>query len=140
MYYPVEIMELMASGQDIDVEGVMGLAEGVRMKKEEYAGRPILLCEYAHCMENSLGNFQEYWDIFEGCDQMAGGFIWDFTDQAIHGVNGKWLYGGDFGEGKTNGYFCANGLTERIGAASGYNPGKKRHTRISGSGERRMAK
>ena len=45
MYYPVEIMELMASGQDIDVEGVMGLAEGVRMKKEEYAGRPILLCE-----------------------------------------------------------------------------------------------
>ena len=111
MYYPVEIMELMASGQDIDVEGVMGLAEGVRMKKEEYAGRPILLCEYAHCMENSLGNFQEYWDIFEGCDQMAGGFIWDFTDQAIHGVNGKWLYGGDFGEGKTNGYFCANGLT-----------------------------
>ena len=110
MYYPVEIMELMASGQDIDVEGVMGLAEGVRMKKEEYAGRPILLCEYAHCMENSLGNFQEYWDIFEGCDQMAGGFIWDFTDQAIHGVNGKWLYGGDFGEGKTNGYFCANGI------------------------------
>lgn len=111
MYYPTEIMELMAAGQDIDVEGVMGLAEGVRMKKEEYAERPILLCEYAHCMENSLGNFQEYWDIFEGCDQMAGGFIWDFTDQAIHGKNGEWLYGGDFGEGKTNGYFCANGLT-----------------------------
>lgn len=111
MYYPTEIMEQMAAGQDIDVEGVVGLAEGIRMKKEEYIGRPILLCEYAHCMENSLGNFQEYWDIFERCDQMTGGFIWDFTDQAIHGKKGEWLYGGDFGEGKTNGYFCANGLT-----------------------------
>jgi beta-galactosidase/beta-glucuronidase len=28
------------------------------------AGRPVLLCEYAHAMENSLGNFAEYIDVF----------------------------------------------------------------------------
>lgn len=33
MYYPTEIMKQMAAGQDIDVEGVVGLAEGIRMKK-----------------------------------------------------------------------------------------------------------
>lgn len=27
--------------------------------------RPLILCEYAHAMGNSLGNFQEYWDIIE---------------------------------------------------------------------------
>lgn len=27
--------------------------------------RPLILCEYAHAMGNSLGNFQDYWDIIE---------------------------------------------------------------------------
>ena len=27
------------------------------------ADRPLILCEYAHAMGNSLGNFQDYWDV-----------------------------------------------------------------------------
>ena len=27
--------------------------------------RPLILCEYAHAMGNSLGNFQDYWDTIE---------------------------------------------------------------------------
>lgn len=27
--------------------------------------RPGILCEYAHSMGNSTGNFREYWDCFE---------------------------------------------------------------------------
>ena len=30
--------------------------------------RPLILCEYAHAMGNSLGNFQDYWDIIEKYD------------------------------------------------------------------------
>ena len=64
-------------------------------------------------LENSLGNFKEYVDDFEKYDHMCGGFIWDYVDQSIRKVeNGteKWLYGGDFKEGATSYYFCANGI------------------------------
>jgi hypothetical protein len=27
--------------------------------------RPFIMCEYAHAMGNSLGNFQDYWDAIE---------------------------------------------------------------------------
>lgn len=80
---------------------------------EEYADKPVIYCEYAHAMENSLGNFQEYMDVFEQYEHMCGGFIWDYVDQSIRKVeNGteKWLYGGDFDEGSTSYYFCANGI------------------------------
>ena len=84
-----------------------------RRSKKQLNDRPYFLCEYAHAMENSLGNFKEYVDDFENYDHMCGGFIWDYVDQSIRKVeNGqeKWLYGGDFGEGATSFYFCANGI------------------------------
>ena len=79
-------------------------------------------------MENSLGNFQEYMDAFEKYDNLCGGYIWDFVDQAIHkkGENGEdiWLYGSDYDEKRiwieppyntcaitgSNIYFNANGI------------------------------
>ncbi len=64
--------------------------------------KPIVFCEYAHAMENSLGNFQEYMDAFEKYDNLCGGYIWDFVDQSIHKVNedgeDMWLYGSDYNE------------------------------------------
>lgn len=90
-----------------------------RMK--EYAARksvthPFIMCEYAHAMGNSTGNFQEYWDIIKGSRNMQGGFIWDWVDQGflLTDENGKkyWAYGGDFGsQNYTNDEnFCHNGL------------------------------
>lgn len=78
--------------------------------------RPFIMCEYAHAMGNSSGNFQEYFDIFETSPHMQGGFIWDWVDQGIKtkDENGKtyWGYGGDFGAGhlQNDENFCANGL------------------------------
>lgn len=89
-------------------------ANNVQFKKEEYENMPVMNCEYAHAMENSLGNFQEHMDNFEKYDNWCGGFIWDFVDQAIlkGKVEGKdyWAYGGDFSKDKTHGIFCANGI------------------------------
>ncbi|WP_146401228.1 glycoside hydrolase family 2 TIM barrel-domain containing protein [Planctomycetes bacterium CA13] len=45
--------------------------------------RPLILCEYAHAMGNSVGNFQDYWDAMESHDVLQGGFIWDWVDQGI---------------------------------------------------------
>ena len=103
-------------------------ADSKPIAKEMYT-KPVILCEYAHSMENSLGNFQEYMDDFEKYDNMCGGFIWDWVDQAIHTVdengNDNWLYGTDFEKDEpkhwystmnttamtgSNTYFCANGV------------------------------
>jgi len=80
---------------------------------QDFATKPVIYCEFAHCMENSLGNFQEYCDDFDDYEHMCGGFIWDWVDQAIRvNKNGReqFLYGGDFGERKHDAYFCANGV------------------------------
>lgn len=78
--------------------------------------RPLILCEYAHAMGNSLGNFQEYWDIIEKYPILQGGCIWDWVDQgfAAKTDDGRkyWTYGGDYGEYGTpsDGDFCINGI------------------------------
>lgn len=78
--------------------------------------RPLILCEYAHAMGNSVGNFQDYWDLIYKYDQLQGGFIWDWVDQtfAIKDENQRdiWAFGGDMGfVGVVNdSNFCANGL------------------------------
>jgi len=65
-------------------------------------------------MGNSLGNFQEFMDVFENYPNCVGGFIWDFADQCLVKKNEKgddfWAYGGDFGDKPNNGTFCANGI------------------------------
>jgi len=79
--------------------------------------RPYIMCEYAHMMGNSGGNFQEYWDVIEKSDEdnIQGGSIWDYVDQGFYEVrNGKkiYTYGGDYGPEWTpsdNNFMC-NGL------------------------------
>lgn len=78
--------------------------------------RPLIVCEYAHAMGNSVGNLQDYWDLIYKYDQLQGGFIWDWCDQTIEHKDEKGnkiaAYGGDLGfVGVPNdSNFCANGL------------------------------
>jgi beta-galactosidase len=46
-------------------------------------GKPLILCEYAHAMGNSVGNLQDYWDAIESYDVLQGGCIWDWVDQGL---------------------------------------------------------
>ncbi len=96
--------------------------------------KPFLLNEYAHAMGNSVGNLQEYVDVFEKYPGLIGGCIWDWSDQGItksvDGAYGNqikdidkahseslqpesdyfWAYGGDFGDTPNDGNFCMNGV------------------------------
>jgi beta-galactosidase len=76
--------------------------------------RPYVLCEFAHAMGNSLGNFQEFMDVFERYPNAIGGFIWDFIDQGLRKVSDKgeefWAYGGDYGDEPNDSNFCINGI------------------------------
>ncbi len=76
--------------------------------------RPLIMCEYAHAMGNSVGNLREYWEAIEGYHGLQGGFIWDWVDQGLlkqdkNGVS-YWAYGGDFGDTINDRNFCINGL------------------------------
>ncbi len=88
-----------------------GIKKWISMPGEQ---RPLILCEYAHAMGNSLGNFADYWQAFRDYPRLQGGFIWDWADQAItktfdDGSVG-WAYGGDFGDKPNDRQFCMNGL------------------------------
>lgn len=76
--------------------------------------RPVLTSEYAHCMGNSLGNLQEYWDEIYSHPRMLGGFIWDWADQGLYKKapdGSRYIaYGGDFGDVPNLGAFCLNGV------------------------------
>lgn len=77
--------------------------------------RPLIQCEYAHAMGNSMGGFKEYWDMVREYPKYQGGFIWDFVDQGLRVKNkqGKtiYAYGGDFGRYPTSDHnFNCNGI------------------------------
>lgn len=71
--------------------------------------KPLILCEYAHAMGNSVGNLYQYWEVIEKYPNLQGAFIWDFVDQALKNDRG-FAYGGDWGDYPNDGNFCANGL------------------------------
>lgn len=78
--------------------------------------RPLIPCEYAHAMGNSLGNFQDYWNLIYKYPHLQGGFVWDWVDQGLEKKNEKgeafWAYGGDFGpeDVPSDNNFCMNGV------------------------------
>ena len=78
--------------------------------------RPLIQCEYAHAMGNSMGGFKEYWDLIRKEPKYQGGYIWDFVDQGMRDVSpitGRTIftYGGDYGEYPASDYnFNCNGV------------------------------
>ena len=81
---------------------------------DENNRRPLIMCEYAHAMGNSVGNLKEYWEAIEAYSGLQGGFIWDWVDQGLVKTDEKgvsyWAYGGDFGDTINDMNFCVNGL------------------------------
>ncbi|WP_297091177.1 glycoside hydrolase family 2 TIM barrel-domain containing protein [uncultured Draconibacterium sp.] len=88
---------------------------------ENYASKhqtkPYISSEYSHAMGNSNGNLVDLWEVFnrDRSDQLQGGYIWDWIDQALvkKADNGTefWAYGGDYGENMPTDYnFVCNGI------------------------------
>ncbi|WP_422361945.1 glycoside hydrolase family 2 TIM barrel-domain containing protein [Reichenbachiella sp.] len=85
---------------------------------EKHTDKPLILCEYAHAMGNSVGNLQDYWDAIEKYDELQGGFIWDWVDQGLLETSDEgeeyFAYGGDYPHApvKSDSNFCINGLVQ----------------------------
>ena len=101
---------------DVDVLSRMYLSpkDLKSLSENENSNRPVFLCEYAHAMGNSLGNFKEYWELIHSDKRLTGGFIWDYIDQGLWKTdeNGTryFAYGGDFGDTINDANFCLNGI------------------------------
>ena len=89
-------------------------AELKAMTEADNGDRPIVMCEYAHAMGNSLGNLDEYWDLIRSNDRLMGGYIWDWIDQGLlkKADDGTEFiaYGGDYGDKPNSSNFCINGV------------------------------
>ena len=77
--------------------------------------KPLIQCEYAHAMGNSLGGLKEYWEMIRREPRYQGGFIWDFADQALawRSPEGRltFRYGGDYNDrDASDSTFCCNGI------------------------------
>ena len=77
--------------------------------------KPLIQCEYAHAMGNSMGGLDHYWKLVRQYPSYQGGFIWDFVDQGLarYEKNGRvsFLYGGDFNNyDATDNSFNCNGI------------------------------
>ena len=113
--------------------------ERMEAAAQRITDKPFIMREYVHAMGNSLGNLQEYWDIIEKRDDIAGAAIWQWND---HGIAKKtdgsplkygkdpsgdltlhedeyWAFGGDFGDHPNSGATLINGL---VGADRVPNP------------------
>lgn len=90
-------------------------APSERYSADANTTKPLIQCEYAHAMGNSLGGFKEYWDLIRKYPKYQGGYIWDFVDQGVRYTNKDGVtimaYGGDFNNyDASDGNFCVNGL------------------------------
>lgn len=86
---------------------------------ENKPSKPLIQCEYAHAMGNSVGNFKEYLELVRKYPSYQGGYIWDFADQALRmpsdasktGSDHFYAFGGDFNEADpSDGSFNCNGV------------------------------
>ncbi len=99
-----------------------------KIATSELLEKPLIQCEYAHSMGNSLGGFKEYWDLIRKYPKYQGGYVWDFVDQALrwevdaekYGTDHVYVYGGDFNDyDPSDNSFCCNGI---IAADRSYHP------------------
>ena len=113
---PVQYEQAGHAGKtDIFCPMYMGYEDCEKYSKTDNP-RPLIQCEYAHAMGNSMGGFKEYWDIIRQNGKYQGGYIWDFVDQGLRDkspITGKeiFTYGGDYGRYPASDYnFNCNGI------------------------------
>lgn len=93
-HLPNDYVDIYAPMYD-DLEKMVDYADDPRWRQ------PMIQCEYAHAMGNSLGNLEDYWQVMRAHRKLQGGFVWDWVDQAIRlkDASGRayWAQGEDFG-------------------------------------------
>ncbi|WP_229223482.1 glycoside hydrolase family 2 TIM barrel-domain containing protein [Duganella sp. sic0402] len=76
--------------------------------------QPMIQCEYAHAMGNSLGNLEDYWQVIRAHRKLQGGFVWDWVDQSVAAKDDKgrtyWASGFDVNPERGDGSVVGDGV------------------------------
>jgi beta-galactosidase len=86
----------------------------ISWSQNDHGDRPLICCEYSHCMGNSNGSLADYWVAFQKYSGLQGGFLWEWVDHGIQQIlpdnHPYWAYGGDFGDQPNDANFCIDGI------------------------------
>ncbi len=101
-----------------DIRGNMYATQNsiMSMLTDPYDTRPIVLVEYLYQICNAGGGMHKFRQLTERYQRFQGGYIWDWQDKALINktADGEeyYAYGGDFGEGITDGtpFMTNNGI------------------------------
>ena len=91
-----------------DIDKMADYAQDPRYKQ------PMIQCEYAHAMGNSLGNLEDYWQVIRAHKKLQGGFVWDWVDQSVYAKDNKgrgyWASGFDLNPGHGDNSVVGDGV------------------------------
>lgn len=126
-YDPSRFIQFEQAWEDSNTDVVCPMYPNYwQIKKYRDSGkqRPYIMCEYAHAMGNSNGNFKDLWDLIYDSPNLQGGFIWDWMEQAFKMKSTReedrtyWMYWGKMGshvwptfgnQGPADGIIAADG-------------------------------
>jgi beta-galactosidase len=108
-HLPNDYVDIYAPMYDSIVK-MADYAEDARYKQ------PMIQCEYSHSMGNSLGNFEDYWQVIRKYKKLQGGFVWDWVDQSIYAKDEKgrtyWASGFDLNPEHGDGSVVGDGVIQ----------------------------
>ena len=114
---------------DVDSTMYPGVDWVASLAAQKGRTKPFYICEYAHTMNNAMGNLDDYWQAIDSSDNIIGASIWEWQDQSIYakeidgkvtvdldrgkpepGVKKFEAYGGNFGDKPNDGLFILKGV------------------------------
>jgi beta-galactosidase len=109
LHWPLPYVDIYAPMYD-DVDKLVDYATNPEFKQ------PLIECEYAHSMGNSLGDFEDFWQVMRAHKKLQGGFVWDWVDQSVYAKDAKgrtyWASGYDLNPQHGDGSPVGDGLVQ----------------------------
>ncbi len=104
----VPVGENFSDISDVESRMYSSLEYTEEYAKSKWAKKPFFFCEY--CCSMSTGDIHAHVDLIRKYPTIFGGCFWELTDHAVEIGEGKYRYGGDFGDFPNNDICCVDGV------------------------------
>lgn len=104
----VPVGENFSDISDVESRMYASLDYTEKYAKNKSSKKPFYFCEYSCSM--STGDIKAHVDLMRKYPSVFGGCYWELTDHAVKIGEGKYRYGGDFGDFPNNSTCCIDGV------------------------------